>query len=620
MLGGELGSLYRNSKADKRAVVEFMDVNGWFGMEHSVVKRTIHMADNDLSAVRGRLALWLSAFRKPDADKTTILLDYFKDKYPETCKLYAVFMSGSEMTDSPSAWKLLNFLFSEIDKEITEYGENEMEALVGRLNNGATRKAAKLFAGFINIKKHDGEVISPWTYDFGIRDTPAVVNDAYPFEDFARMAYCVFNEEAWERNGLIEKAAQNRAYADTWLFVALHFVCALRASDMKRIPAPALPYDRETVLSKIVGGLFTKKEASAIVADMEIRLRLNPLYPSKTEHHGNEVTEIKLFVPESLAAPLGCILAIALAHRPEIRTGGVFVRSAFSLNNLRAFFGDDFIEALGCNGFSTRRCNKSYLQGIEFAGNDEPGKPKGYMLAALARSHKGGIGKLSEITGAYLKDARFSGYSPEFIIRQMFERGVFGFIPAALLEMYAGERYIKLPVPDQTRLIGELGLAAHQIENLAEAVKAAMIKSRKAVGEAMRNRKLFAENIGDMLQNIAAGAAPGRQNGFLCLMSAAGLPCPFPGRDGCIGCGYEIYTKAAVYTLMREHARLNHVKLSAEPADAWRYGLILEQGIFPAVKEILTSVKLLYPGVDICGLTNIVEVALDGIDSIAGDN
>jgi regulator of replication initiation timing len=39
MLGEELGSLYRNSKSDKRAVVGFMEANGWFGMEHPVMKK-----------------------------------------------------------------------------------------------------------------------------------------------------------------------------------------------------------------------------------------------------------------------------------------------------------------------------------------------------------------------------------------------------------------------------------------------------------------------------------------------------------------------------------------------------------------------------------------------------
>lgn len=56
------------------------------------------------------------------------------------------------------------------------------------------------------------------------------------------------------------------------------------------------------------------------------------------------------------------------------------------------------------------------------------------MLAALARSHKGGIGTLPEITDLYLKDAAFSGYSPEFILMEMFERGILGFIPAMMLE------------------------------------------------------------------------------------------------------------------------------------------------------------------------------------------
>jgi len=218
-----------------------------------------------------------------------------------------------------------------------------------------------------------------------------------------------------------------------------------------------------------------------------------------------------------------------------------------------------------------------------------------------------------------LKDARFSGYSPEFIIRQMFERGVFGFVPAVLLEMYAGEEYIKLPVPRQTRLIGEVGLAAYQIEGLAEVVERALIKSRKAVGAVMQNRTAIAENIGNMLQNIASGAAPGRQKGYLCLMTAAGLPCPFANRDGCIGCGYEIYTKSAMYALLREYVRLDDAIDSAEPADAYRYGLIMEQAVMPAVREILESAKLLYPDADVSGLAEIMEVEFGGTDSIEGE-
>jgi hypothetical protein len=43
------------------------------------------------------------------------------------------------------------------------------------------------------------------------------------------------------------------------------------------------------------------------------------------------------------------------------------------------------------------------------SADDSPVKPKGYMLAALARSHKGSVGNLAKTTEIYLKDAQFSG-------------------------------------------------------------------------------------------------------------------------------------------------------------------------------------------------------------------
>jgi len=351
------------------------------------------------------------------------------------------------------------------------------------------------------------------------------------------MCYCVFSEEMWARLRLIEKAVNNRVYADLWLFVALHFVCALRSGDMESIPAPKLPYDGGVILDKIANGGFAKREASALVDELRIRLKLKPMTPSKTTAYEN-VPDIKLFVPESLQAPLGIIMAIALAHHPEIRAGDSFVKPSDSLSNIRGFFGDSFVNAIGNRRFSSRRCNKSYLQGIELAGDDglgriggqdaqrptSPGNPKGYMLAALARSHKTGFGRLSDITAAYLKDAHFSGYSSEFIMRQMFERGVFSFIPAVLLEIYAGPEYVKLPVSIQTRLIGELGLTAFQIEELAETTERAMIKSWKAVNGIIKNPAVIKETVSAALQNIASGAAPSRQDGYLCLMTAAGLP------------------------------------------------------------------------------------------------
>jgi len=237
------------------------------------------------------------------------------------------------------------------------------------------------------------------------------------------------------------------------------------------------------------------------------------------------------------------------------------------------------------------------------------------MLAALARSHKGGIGSLPEITDIYLKDANFTGYKPEFIIREMFERGIFSFIPAILLEMYGGESYKKLPVSAQTELICGLGLDALQVENIAESLWRSFSAARHTVMSLLSGLPDTASirvNTFRILQNIASGAAPSRQPEYLCLMTAAARACPKASRDSCLGCGYEIYTKSAMHLLMNEYVRLSTQK----GADALRGKRIIETAVMPAVEEMLSAMQSLYPGGDSSAILDvIVERGLIYVDA-----
>ena len=616
-IGQEVNSMFQNKKAGRRHILEFMDANDWFGMEHRIISRTPHMAVHELQELQESITLWLSAYKQPARKKITLMLEHFKYKYPETCKLYEQFISNNKMADKPAGWMLLDFILSEIDREITEYDESGLQRLIHRLDEGATRKAAQLFADFLGAENQDGESISVWKYTFNIRDNPSLIHDAYPATDFAAMAYCVFNEDMWVQHDLIRKAVNSETCANLWLFVALHFICALRAQDMARLPAPALPREGKIIFKEVMGRDFTEHDAILLVEEFIFRLNLNPIQPSKTAKKDN-IPEIKLFVPESLKSSFGIIMAITLAHRKKSQMKTLLKTIKFDFSSIHRFFGGDFVKALGISGFSTRRCNKSFLQGIEAIVGNEHGKPKGYMLAALARSHKGGVGKLADMTEIYLKDAQFGGYSPEFIIRQMFERGVFSFIPVVLLEMYTGDNYTKLPITKQTQLIGEVGLTAYQIENMAQAMERAIIKSRVTVKEIIQNPSAVKENAARILQNIASGASPGKQSDYFCLMIAAGLSCPFAARSGCLGCGYEIQTKATMHTLMREHKHLMVAKTNATPEEIQRYELIIRNAILPAAAEIITSAELLYPDADVDGLLDIMEVELYGADCISG--
>ena len=610
-------SLYRGNRFDRTRFIEYMDVNGWFGVTPVMKDKAPMIPCQAAENIRTSLTLWLSAYMQPDKRKLQILLTYFENSFPKTCGIYRKYTADNNLNDEPAAWQLLDCIFSNIKKEICDCSEQEIETLVNIFDSECSLNAAKLFAGFLKYTK-----LTKWDYNFYSRGK-FENNNAFPLKDFAVMAYYVFNEEIWEKRNLIAKAVRSRQFADIWFLTALHFICALRKTDMLRIPAPTLPYEAGRILVEIENRTFPENEALALADELKIRMNLKQMKPGKTSAYAN-ITDLKLFIPESLRKPMGIIAAVAAAHHPEISPGEPFVFA--SDNNMpvfRKFFGDEFVNAAGGGRhFSVRRCNKSYLQGIDsvYRSEDAPGKPKGYILAALARNHKGGIGKLPDIADIYLKDANFTGYSPEFIAREMFERGVLSFIPAVLLEIYANNEFKQLSIQNQTLLIREVGLTPHNIENLLGVAESALQKARKTVNTIIREQEMRREYVGAVLQNIVSGSASSRMSECLCLMTAVGRSCPFPERAGCIGCGYEIYTKSAVHLLMREFIRLKKQRGSADTGEAWRYSAIMEQAIIPAVAEIVTCVKMFAPNTDADALLDIVERGIKDNECVPGKN
>ena len=246
-MAAELGSRFKNNKNGKRNLLEFMDANNWFGFKSNGSEMP-EINNEVIEHIKDSLALWLSAYKQSGRVKIELMLNHFNAKYPQTCRLYQQFVHDNDLVDEPSAWKLLDFILSEIDRDITDYSEQGVESLIQRVSMGATLKSARLFSNFLRSANEFGQTLTEWEYTFESRESPNLINEAYPLNDFAVMAYCVFNESMWEKQNLIEKAVESKTYANLWLFSALHFICALRKGDMKRIPAPKLPYDGDLIL------------------------------------------------------------------------------------------------------------------------------------------------------------------------------------------------------------------------------------------------------------------------------------------------------------------------------------------------------------------------------------
>lgn len=590
-------SKYRDKCQCRDDLLGFLDRNEWFGKKTEWREGRCFIEGYE--DIKDRLELWLRAYQRTPGERFEILMERYSNDYPDICKRFSEFAVEHDITDTPSGWKILDFILFHSDKDRID--QRSIEDMLAATSQSLPIVSTRLLMKFFSEYVQDGK----YGYVVHKRRTKMPVNSSYTFTEYSTMAYLVFNEESWHDNDLVKKALGSKKSADLWLYISVHFLGALRSTDITRLPVPELVYDRAVTEELLCSDRYPESAAIQVAEDFQMRIKLMPYKPNKTGSYKG-VADIKLYIPESLKMAMGIILSVKMLHYQE---GEALVSPVQDIVTAKRFFGADFANALGNRRFATRRANKAYLQGIELTAGNEPGKPKGYMLAALARSHKGGIGTLPEITDVYLKDAAFSGYSPEFILKEMFERGILGFIPALLLEKYSGEAYKKLSVRQQTELIKMVGLEAYQLEDISFMVKGAMDRAKDIVME------MADEEIPVVLQNLASGYAPGKQDEVLCVRTAAGYGCCDSSRSSCIGCGYEVYTKAAFYLLVKEFVRISKQRDISSGNERVRYRWILEKGILPYIVGIIDSFPMLYPDSDMSFILDLLERGLKNAEN-----
>ncbi len=583
-IAAECDSNYKNKRPCKDDLYEFLDYNDWFGMKQRGTGDDIEVIINP--SAMDALLLWLKGYRQKAGVKTALLMDTYKDKYPRTVNALMKHIKAGNLQDENYVYQTLDFLFFTIVSDDEVFNDEKSQQLLQKGVEELSLAAGRFISDFISeVNKHTGQ----WEYRFEKRKLVSN-DDAYDFKSFAVMAFCVFNTESWTANSMIEKAIADQRSADLWLWIALHFISALRSSDIKRLPVPMDMEDHNDVISALLDGEY-EEMAEEIARQWTMQLQFMMTVPSKTSGH-NGVPNIKVFIPESLIVPFGVMLLInRIHHKSEDQL--LTVNNEFYL--LKGFFGDRFMEACGGRRFSSRKANKAYLQGIEALGSDGT-NAKGYMLAALARSHKGGIGSLPETTDVYLRDENFSGYKPEFILREMFERGIFGFIPVMLLRSYDEENFLKLDVHSQTQLIKKIGLDGYQLECITDRVDRALVRVKECTAVYVLNHYVSGdrEAIGGLLEKLVAECAPAKEPEYFCLRIAAGDKCACPDRGSCLGCGYEIYTKASLHIVAKEFRRLYKAKEAAEGFEKTRRRNLLEKVLVPAITQMLASMKTLY--------------------------
>ena len=577
----------------REKVSGFLLDNEWFGMSINLDDYTI--TEKDAEVLKNHIKDYLTT---PPGIKS--MEGIFSKKFPSTSELFVQFAEEEKLSET-NRFYLLDFLAYYLTKDLFLYSDAEVETLVEVATEALTKLQGNILIQFIKWLLNKGITRYRVSFEMTKRYTIESANGAYELDEYLELMYYLFNEDYIIKNDMLSKAANSKNYADTWLYLGLHFICALRSTDLERLGHPKLTREPLEVLEAVVDGTWSSSEARRTLLSITTRLTYLNLTPNKTKNASN-VTQLKFHVPESCQVLIGTLLAICEAHfqlQIPYNAENPLIRQIKTYEKITSYMGEEIGNLFLERNFSSRSANKSYLQSVAMLADDVLEEKselniKGYFLAALARSHKGDFNEFAQTTTTYLKDAQLGQLKPEMVAKELFERGVLSMIPSMLLTIVTRGKYKELSPSQQTKMIKSLDLTPVEIEKTLELSVRADLRSQQALKTLVENN-VEPEQLLTICHRIGNGEAFSKQGESMCLLSALGKLCPYDDRQHCVGCQYELQTKSTLLLLIGEFNRLNkqYQKLKNE-LERGKVRAILEQQIKPCLTEMLEALSEQY--------------------------
>ena len=535
--------------------------NEWFGINPKFENAILYVDPSEFQKFLPLIEQYFASSDMDISDKNRELMSHISKSMSDTASKLQNFYGIYDFPDEIEYY-LNSFFLKFLRKDVCLYNDADINELLTIAFKELPKQYGDIITFFLSWAKEHYKMKYINDYSMTKRRDTSPQTEAYDTYEYLQLLYCLFNEDYIMDNDMYKRAARSKNYVDTWLFLSLHFICALRNTDIVRIMHPRLTMDPEEVFYRIQENTFQEEDARLTLYSITWRLAVLPLTPNKTQKHSN-ISSIKLCFPESIEVHMGTLFAIAEAHRKKenIPDDEPLIRVISDYDRITRYMGDEIGSLFLESNFRTRSANKSYLQSIymltdDILENNDEFNVKGYIFAALARSHKGSYGEFATTTAVYLKDAKMSGLTPEFVARELFERGVLSFIPSMLLKMITNGDYTKLPVHKQTELIQQLNLSPREIEDVISFSERVKKHSQQIVKELITETEDNHKSILLVLHRIGNGNAVSKQNECLCLKSAMKQLCPYHERKCCVGCEYEISTKSTVFYMVSEYNRL----------------------------------------------------------------
>lgn len=496
--------------------------------------------------------------------------------------------------------EVLNYLRFNLDFDFIIADNKKISTFMSEAEKDISKPGMKVLLGFYDYLKEKSYVISDVIITYHKHQNTKNSNVMpYDINTYFQVAYMVFNEKYWFEQDLIKKSIENPMYAKVWLYHAVLFICAWRSNDIRlKLPRLKLKDSPEETLRKIKSFEYSEQEFTVVAEQLfyGFKYQGKRKKPEKIKKNPSAQT-LRFTIAESIKPILGMLALMCEAHNQiNGEKGALCEMRPVEFDVCQRFFGKAYITILDGKAFSARRANKNYMNLV----NEKSEGIDGYMLAAYARSHTGGINHLPEVTARYLT-AKMDGYTPDEVVKCMFERGICSFVPYLLCSALYRKDFELIQIPKQTERMKDLSLSPAGIELLliTDALVEKRIKEQIKKIMEWSDSNSIEDLAKDIIENIINGNILGKEEDVFCLAKACYRRCEYPQRESCMGCGNEMYSKSMMIGLGQEIYRQECFLESAiTHAEKIKRTAILENKLYPAAHEMLLVMSKIY-GMDI---------------------
>lgn len=457
------------------------------------------------------LSLFENIFIKDKYKKNTY--DLMKEFYITKMNLCK---SNNLYRNSTSYINTLFNLYKIISKEIYLYSSNELYKLL-LSNKNTQNKIITQFLQYVN----DLELFSfKENINFSFKNNYIPKNNDCYTEQEWKDFYVYLNNI----NKHIEKAYENRVYAEYWLIMMMYLTSALRISDILTINP--LNFKNQDFYEKyfLKTNPLTISESQIIVNFYRDTLKTLTIQKTGERKH--------FYIHLPLVESMATAICICEYHRYINDDNFLFTNVSLDSNRIKEKFEDIPID------FKTTKATKTLLSLMHNIAENNTNINNAYTLVSNIRSHKNNGDKYSETTSIYLQQANLQE-DLEIVAYNICSRGVFGWLYLAMISYANGN--IK-SLEDATNEIDKLKqqISPQALENVADFLNNEE-QQRKYVLKELSN--YTRNDIMNFLTNIGSKFTTTCNNTISCIK---GKYCIEKSNEKCLFCPYAIPT---TYTL-----------------------------------------------------------------------